>query len=411
MVPNGWSLKKLKDISIGRLNNGIFNAPDLVGSGYKLINVVDIYEPREINTKKLRLLSATQKDFDKFRVEIGDLFFTRSSLRLAGIAHCNRYRSNDTDVMWECHIMRCKPNKKLADTDFLYEYCHGYDAKKHFMRFAKTGTMTTIDQAGIGDLEVQLPPLPEQRKIATILGIWDKAISTIERLIDNSKQQKKALMQQLLTGKKRLLDDSGKMFGDEWNEFIVGNVAKLTAGGTPNTKQPEYWGGNISWMSSGEVNLKQVFSVKGRITELGLKKSSTKDIPENSILIALAGQGKTRGTVAINRIKLCTNQSIAAIMPDEKRLDAEFLYFNLDFRYQELRAMSTGDGGRGGLNLSILKSIKLKLPSVKEQKKIADVLTNMDREIKLLEKQLADLKQEKKALMQQLLTGKRRVRI
>lgn len=216
-------------------------------------------------------------------------------------------------------------------------------------------------------------------------------------------------MQQLLTGKKRLPDDSGKPFGREWEEVLVGNVAELTAGGTPSTKKSEYWGGDIPWMNSGEINLKQVFSVEGRITELGLQNSSTKQIPKNSVLIALAGQGKTRGTVAINRIELCTNQSIAAIMPNRTQLYPEFLYFNLDNRYQELRSMSTGDGGRGGLNLSILRAIRLQLPSISEQKKIASVLTKADKEIEVLQQQLSDLKQEKKALMQQLLTGKRRV--
>ena len=254
-----------------------------------------------------------------------------------------------------------------------------------------------------------LPPLSEQQKIAKILSTWDKTISITERLIENSTQQKKALMQQLLTGKKRLLNESGKRFEGEWEEVLLGSCADLTAGGTPSTKKPEYWDGEIPWMNSGEVNLKQVFSVEGRITKLGLKESSTKEIPENSVLIALAGQGKTRGTIAINRIKLCTNQSIAAIMPKEKILNSDFLYFNLDSRYQELRSMSTGDGGRGGLNLSILKSIKLLVPTIKEQQKIATVLTNADQEIELLEQQLADLQQEKKALMQVLLTGKKRV--
>lgn len=307
-------------------------------------------------------------------------------------------------------IYRTEPEQ--IDNFYFLKYLSSELAQQWLQsRSKKTSGQQNLTIQLCKELPVPVPPINEQRKIAKILSTWDKAISTTERLTDNSKQQKKALLQQLITGNKRLLDDSDKPFEGEWSEFIIGNVANLTAGATPNTKHPEYWGGNISWMSSGEVNLKQVFSVKGRITELGLKKSSTKVIPENSILIALAGQGKTRGTVAINRIKLCTNQSIAAIIPDEKKLNAEFLYFNLDSRYQELRAMSTGDGGRGGLNLSILKSIKLKLPSVKEQKKIADVLTNMDREIKLLDKQFADLKQEKKALMQQLLTGKRRVKI
>jgi type I restriction enzyme S subunit len=113
---------------------------------------------------------------------------------------------------------------------------------------------------------------------------------------------------------------TGNVFEGDWEEVLLGSIANLTAGGTPSTKHPDYWGGNIPWMNSGEINLKKVFGVEGRITDLGLKKSSTKIIPADSVLIALAGQGKTRGTVAINRIELCTNQSIAAVMPDSSLL-------------------------------------------------------------------------------------------
>ncbi|MGB0833913.1 MAG: restriction endonuclease subunit S [Psychrobium sp.] len=311
-----------------------------------------------------------------------------------------------------CHaLIVTRTKSQFVYPKFLSYYMNSEIGKARLKGLEVGSTILHINTKDLKKFRVLLPSIVEQRKIAQILSAWEKAISTTEHLIDNSKQQKKALMQQLLTGKKRMLDDTGNSFEDDWEEITVGAVANLTAGGTPSTKHLEYWGGEIPWMNSGEINLKQVYSVEGRITELGLKKSSTKEIPSNSVLIALAGQGKTRGTVAINRIKVCTNQSIAAIMPNEQKLDSDFLYFNLDNRYRELRAMSTGDGGRGGLNLSILKSIKLKLPAIEEQQKIANVLTNADKEIELLQKQLDDFKQERKALMQQLLTGKRRVKI
>lgn len=299
-----------------------------------------------------------------------------------------------------------------ANADFYTSFLLSPMGKSQIFSGAAGGAQGVFNTKLTQEIMVPVPPLPEQRKIAKILSTWDKAISTTEKLIETSKQQKKALMQQLLTGKKRLVNpETGKAFEGEWEEVNVGSIANLTAGGTPSTKHPEYWGGYILWMNSGDINLKQIFSVGGRITQLGLEKSSTKEIPSNSVLIALAGQGKTRGTVAINRIPLCTNQSIAALMPDREKVCSEFLYFNLDSRYQELRSMSTGDGGRGGLNLSILRSIKLRTPTIPEQQKIASVLTAADKDIEVLEAKLSHLKQEKKALMQQLLTGKIRVQV
>jgi type I restriction enzyme, S subunit len=192
---------------------------------------------------------------------------------------------------------------------------------------------------------------------------------------------------------------------EDWEVVSSGEICELTAGGTPSTSISEYWGGSIRWMNSGEINKKRVDEVEGRITEEGLKNSSTKILPIHCVLIALAGQGKTRGTVAINEVELCTNQSIAAFIPKEKVL-YEYLFFNLDNRYDELRSLSAGDGGRGGLNLSILRAVQIPLPSLEEQKKIAEILSTWDQGIDKLTALIERKKHLKKGLMQKLLTGR-----
>lgn len=193
-----------------------------------------------------------------------------------------------------------------------------------------------------------------------------------------------------------------------WEQLKIGKFAKTVAGGTPSTTNPSYWNGDIRWMNSGELNHKMVYEVENRITELGLRNSSTSLLPLDCVLIGLAGQGKTRGTVAINKVQLCTNQSIAAILPNDKTLPL-YLYYNLDSRYEELRRLSTGDGGRGGLNLSIINGIKIPIPPKEEQKAIANCLSTWDEAIEKQTKLIAAKEQRKKALMQQLLSGKKRL--
>ena len=195
---------------------------------------------------------------------------------------------------------------------------------------------------------------------------------------------------------------------EDWDVKKIIDFTDCTAGGTPSTLINEYWGGNIKWMSSGELNYKKIFDVEGRITEQGLKNSSTKIVPKYCVLIGLAGQGKTRGTTAINYVDLCTNQSIAAIYPS-KNHDSEYLYFNLDRRYLELRSLSTGGEGRGGLNLSIIRKILVAFPKKHEQAAIASVLSDTDVLIEKLEKLIAKKKAIKQGVMQQLLTGKKRL--
>jgi len=195
---------------------------------------------------------------------------------------------------------------------------------------------------------------------------------------------------------------------EDWEVKQIKDFADGTAGGTPSTQINSFWGGNIKWMNSGELNNKIIYDVVGRITEEGLNNSSTKLIPENCILIGLAGQGKTRGTVAINKVPLCTNQSIAAIYPNEK-YESLYLFYNLEYRYFELRSMSTGDGGRGGLNLTIIRNILIPIPEKKEQKAIANALSDVDDLITAVEKLIAKKESIKTATMQQLLTGKKRL--
>lgn len=191
---------------------------------------------------------------------------------------------------------------------------------------------------------------------------------------------------------------------EKWIENTIGSISpNVTAGATPSTTEPKYWGGDVRWMNSGELNLKKVYEVQGRITQLGLNNSSTKILPEKCVLIGLAGQGKTRGTVAMNFVELCTNQSIAAIHPNESIFYSDFLYHNLDSRYDELRRISAGEGGRGGLNLQIIKNLKIHLPKdKKEQQKIADCLHSIDELIITESKKLDALKSYKKGLMQQI---------
>ena len=198
------------------------------------------------------------------------------------------------------------------------------------------------------------------------------------------------------------------MIPQDWKIRRIGDFTDCTAGGTPSTQVSSYWGGEIPWMSSGELHLKQVYDVAGRITQKGLENSSTKFVPANSVLIGLAGQGKTRGTVAISKIPLCTNQSIAAIFPTDE-FNSTFLFYNLENCYDELRALSTGDGGRGGLNLTIIRNVSVKFPPLPEQTAIATALSDTDALISSLQTLIAKKKAIKLSAMQNLLSGKIRL--
>lgn len=290
--------------------------------------------------------------------------------------------------------------------DYLYYFISSEACQHYFNTNAAGAAVKNLNAEIIKLLPISLPKkIKEQQKIADCLSSLDDLITAHNDKLEALKNHKKGLLQNLFPQENQKVPNyrfPEFLNGGEWEEISIGDKTQVTAGGTPESTNKEYWNGDIPWMNSGELNNKRIFSVSNFITEKGLKESSTKIIPTYCILIGLAGQGKTRGTAAINYIELCTNQSIAAIHPNNKIFNSEFLYQKFDSMYEQLRFLSAGDGGRGGLNLQIIKSIKILIPSIEEQKKIADCLTEIDNLITVQTEKIEQLKNHKKGLMQGL---------
>lgn len=154
----------------------------------------------------------------------------------------------------------------------------------------------------------------------------------------------------------------------------IGDVAECISGGTPTSGVSEFWeNGSIPWMSSGEVSKGTVLGTDKKITQSGFDSCSTKMLPPGAVVMALAGQGKTRGTVARTRIALCTNQSLCAIVTDGT-VSSDFLYHYLRTQYQQLRNVSSGEGTRGGLNMQMIRSYRVPIPPLAVQLEIVRIL-------------------------------------
>ncbi|WP_345757707.1 restriction endonuclease subunit S [Ligilactobacillus salivarius] len=187
-----------------------------------------------------------------------------------------------------------------------------------------------------------------------------------------------------------------------WEQVKLGDVAEITPGGTPSKNISDYWyPKEIPWLSSGEINKEIIFSTNDMISKKGFNNSSAKWINQNSVLIALAGQGKTRGKVAINRIPLTTNQSIAGIDPSDE-IYYKFLYHQLTKDYLKLRLISSGDGSRGGLNKKLLNDYAVNLSGIDEQHKIGVLLSHIDNTLQLHEDHLQFLHSFKSFLLQKM---------
>ena len=301
------------------------------------------------------------------------------------------------------------------DVDYYYQYL--MSQYENIRELANSGGQQYLSGGIVKGINIPIPPLLEQQKIAKILSTWDKAISTTERLIENSTQQKKALMQQLLTGKRRLLDESGKRFEGEWEEKTLIDAGMTVTDGDRGKEYPNssefYDKGDYLFLSAKNVTKKGfLFDETQFISKEKYEKLGKGIINRGDVVLT------TRGTVgqtayyddSVEYDFLRVNSGMVTLGCNNSELESNFFYAltNSSLFTRQVDSLTFGSA-QPQLTIKIIKSLKVPIPSIPEQQKIAIVLTNADKEIELLEQQLADLKQEKKALMQVLLTGKKRV--
>jgi type I restriction enzyme S subunit len=242
----------------------------------------------------------------------------------------------------------------------------------------------------------------EQETIAKTLSNADVLIGGLEKLIAKKRNIKQGAMQQLLTGKKRLPGFNGK-----WEVKKLGKIGNCFAGGTPSTFNSAYWNGNIIWLPSGRVqnNILKKQENEITITKLGLDESSAKSIKPNSVLVAITGA--TCGNIGLLQFEAAANQSVIAIEPDENT-DYRFLYYTLLTKRNDILINQNGSA-QGGVNLTIIKNLEIHHLRIEEQTIIAQILSDMDAEIEALETKLEKYKMIKQGMMQELLTGKKRL--
>lgn len=236
----------------------------------------------------------------------------------------------------------------------------------------------------LADFEFVLPTIDEQKRLVELLGsiaALEEELRTAEREAD---RLQKAAMQDLLDA-----DLNG------WSNQPIGKVFKVTTGGTPSRNNPAFWNGDIPWVKTGEVNYYVIEATEERITAEGLKGSAAKLCPPNSVLVALYGQGPTRGRVGMLGIQAAVNQACAAIYPKDD-FDPWFVYYYLSGKYLSLRAMAQG-AAQPNLNLAMIKGFGIPTPTLEEQKAAVasiDAVAKAKAEILQRREQTAEMKRK-----------------
>ena len=262
--------------------------------------------------------------------------------------------------------------------------------------------MVNINQNSLAQLKIQTPPLPEQRAIAQALSDMDALLGALDQIIAKKRDIKQATMQQLLTGKTRLPGFSGA-----WEEKRLGDVADMASGGTPLSSIAEYYGGEIPWVSISDMTKTRrvLDNTEKNLTPLGFSNSAAQMFPIGTVLYAMYA---SIGECCIAGIPLCTSQAILGIQT-KSSLDATFLYYYLSSLKSTAKTLGQ-QGTQANLNKGMVQAFRLALPTLIEQTAIATVLSDMDTELSALETRREKTRQLKQAMMQELLTGKTRLK-
>lgn len=405
MVPKGWELVKLDDIAF-KVMVGIASAAThaYTNSGVRMLRNLNIKDGWIDDSDILHIEKSYEIQHKNKRLKVGDILTVRTGYPGLSAVVPDIYENAQC---FTSLITRLDQTKALPN--YVCRFINSEYGKKFIASGEAGGAQKNVNAAMLKKMLIPLPPLSEQQKIAQLLSTWDNAITTTEKLIANSKQQKKALMQQLLTGKKRLVNpETGKAFEGEWEEITLRQLGKCITGltyspndvvdkGTLVLRSSNIQDGKLSFLDNVYVSSQIKEEAVSRVGDILIcVRNGSRSLIGKSAYITEKAAGQTHG----------------AFMTSFRGKNPEFVFqlFQTPMFYRQVN-MNLG-ATINSINTSDLHKFKFTIPkNADEISKIAKTLATADKEIELLEEKLAHFKQEKKALMQQLLTGKRRVNI
>jgi len=412
LLPCSWEKSKIKDLL--KIKSGYaFKSDDYVEDGIFMLRVTNINDNGEIkkgNGETKYLPEEYLKEYKKYQLENNDIL-----LVMVG-ASTGKIGKVDNDILpaiLNQNMWNLKPKSDNLDKSYFY-----YSILKEINRFLsmKIGSARSyIKKGDFKKFEIPLPPLPEQKKIASILSSVDNSIEKTDEVIEKTKELKKGLMQELLTKgighsefKEVRIGPKKVAIPKEWDLKTLDKIKnEIYAGGTPSRSKDEYFNGEIPWVKSGELNQNFISNIEEKITKKALDNSSAKIVPKNNVLVAM--YGATAGQVGYLTQEATTNQAVLAIIPNQDLIDSMFLYYLLSKEMTRIVKQRQQGTGQQNLSKTLITDMDIFVPPLEEQKKIASILSSVDSKIQKEEEYKAKLEQLKKGLMQKLLTGEIRV--
>jgi len=339
----------------------------------------------------------TSKIPGDYFIQEGDLVIADASENYADIGKTIEIINvNKEKIVAGLHTFLARRKDDSPVVGFGGHFMKSFRLRLDIMRIAQGTKVLSISTSRLANIIINLPPPLEQQKIATFLTAVDKRIRLLQAKKINLEIYKKGVMQKLFSQALRFKDDDGRDFPD-WVEKRLGEVGDFIGGGTPDSSREDYWNGDIPWISSSDIKDGKIqeIEISRFITKEAIKESATKLVPKNSILIvSRVGIGK----FAVAPEELCTSQDFTNLITKENSFFLAYLFqikVNLFFR------LSQGTSIKGFTGKD-LQNLKLLIPSIHEQQKIATFLTALDGAIDQIGQQVDAAQVYKYGLLQKM---------
>ena len=402
IIPREWEVKRLGDL--GSFKNGLNFSPNDTGISYYFLGVGDFLNRNVIDVRNLGHIYLKEKLDESYLIKDQDLVFVRSNGSKSLVGRSVLIKSNQEEATYSGFCIRFRSDNKCTTTQYIQHLVNvGY--LKRFLVYEGRGTnITNLNQDILGRLSFPIPPIAEQDRVLHIFSIWDSAIEKQSELIEKLKLRKRALMQQLLTGKKRL-----PCFSGEWKKRTYSSI--LT-----EVKRSLKWDENELYkLISVRRRSEGLFfreSLYGRdIATKNLRPAKTGDFLISKMQIVHGASGLV--TDEFNDAKI-SGSYISLVSKDSNILDIRYYNFwsQMPIFYHQTFVSSFGVHiEKMTFDLDTFMSFGMPLPPIDEQHAIVSLIESVNKEIKLANEKLTNYQSQKRGLMQQLLTGKKRIKI
>ncbi len=391
-------------------------------SDFRVIRVSDFKGDFRLDLQRAPLRAIPESQKDKFRLSSGDILVVKSSGSAKQVVSGRVAVFDQTDggsFAASNFLLRLHP-KKDYDPHYLAYALGSPPIREQIANLVKTMTYPNLPYKLYRGLLVPVVPLQDQRQIASFFGAYferkrlpelpsylDEQLRIVSRIEELAAKVEEARILRAHAAEEthallvKALKSEFEPYGDQ--TVRIGEVFKVTTGGTPSRGNPAFWDGKVKWVSSGEVAFRPILDTAEKITEIGVAESNAKVYPPNTVLIAMIGQGKTRGQCAILSCDAATNQNVAGIHVYATPHNPEYVYWWLFSRYQESRSSEIGTA-QPALSGERVKQMPIPLPPPNEQAQIVSRLKVISRNIEALKKSQAETAVELDALVPSILS-------